>query len=100
MKNGQVPTSNMIGLLMKHADDTIPWTASAPERDGWIEMTAKAYHKTVTITGFGGQKLFVIPKRNDWTIHHPIAQPKVQKDFIGMYSPTPEITLKFYVEKT
>ena len=37
MKNGQVPTPNMIGLLMKHADDTIPWTASAPEQSGWAQ---------------------------------------------------------------
>jgi hypothetical protein len=100
MKNGQVPTPNMIGLLMKHADDTIPWTASAPEQSGWVEMMAKAYHKTVIIKNSSGQELFVIPDRNDWTIQHPIAQPKVQKDFIGMYRPTPEITLKFYVEKT
>ena len=70
MKNGKISTSDMIRLLMKHAKDAVPWTASAPYGSNWKHMTAQVEHGSLGIRVFCGMDpLTTIPWREDWTIH-------------------------------
>ena len=75
MKNGKISTSTMIRLLMKHAKDAVPWTATAPEtpesEDGWTFMKARVdcFASGVIIQLENGGSISTIPWREDWTIH-------------------------------
>lgn len=75
MKNGKISTSDMIRLLMKHAKDAVPWTATAPEtpesEDGWTFMKARVncFASGVIIQLEKGGSMSTIPWREDWTIH-------------------------------
>jgi hypothetical protein len=74
MKNGKISTSDMIRLLMKHAKDAVPWTATAPDTpesgSGWMAMTANVNHDNsgVFISSYTAN-LTTVPWREDWTIY-------------------------------
>lgn len=99
MKNGNIPTSTMIQMLMKHCKDDIPWTASAPEVQhsaevpgGWVAMTATSHgNSCVSIMDSAEKTSFsTIPYREDWTIHRKGEKPVPEApQFIGGFTRDP-----------
>jgi hypothetical protein len=99
IKNGKISTSIMIRLLMKHAKDDVPWTASAPEVEasdkvpgGWVAMEAKAHNfSCVLIIDSAEQTEFnVVPWREDWTINRKGERPVSDApQFIGEFTRDP-----------
>jgi hypothetical protein len=95
IKNGKISTSIMIRLLIKHAKDKVPWTASAPEVEdsaecpgGWIAMVAESYgNSNVTILDSAEKdELNNVPWRKDWTIHRKGERPVSDApQFIGSF---------------
>ncbi len=98
-RNGKISTSTMIRLLMKHAKDEVPWTASAPAVQhssecpgGWLAMEAKVHgNSIVTIIDSVERTTFsAIPWREDWTILRKGEKPVPEgPQFIGKFTRDP-----------
>jgi hypothetical protein len=99
IKNGKISTSTMIRLLMKHANDEVSWTASAPAVQhssecpgGWLAMVAESHgNSCVTILDSDEKaELNVVPWREDWTIHRKGEKPVPENpQFIGEFTRDP-----------
>ncbi len=80
LRNGHIDTITMMRLLLKHYNDPIPWTASAPETDNYRSVKAEIVYvggMVVRFTWQEGTTCGALPNtedcvlRWDWRIHRP-----------------------------